>query len=191
MAKHEKHKDSLDVQVRTKFLDEYGNEMEGVIEYDPKTGFGKRIKDAQLGLVEDFYRGGGHFEIDGHTFTADNQDQNEIDAITTLIDAKVARGTPEYEELLKHHIDTNRQNEKDKNKDKNKATTAATQPLTIEQIDTKATKFIATTPIAKGEEVILDLHKREVAGTRADNIHKVKPKNPRIEPLDMKNTDVT
>ena len=185
MAKHIKHQDSLDVQVRTRFLDEYGNVMEGVIEYDPKTGFGKRIKDPKLGLVENFYRGGGHFEIDGHTFTDENQDQNEIDAVRTLIDAKVARGTPEYDELLKHHRDTNRQKEKDNNKDKDK--NKATQPLTIEQIDTKATKFIATTPIAKGEEVILDLHKREVAGTRADNIHKVKPKNPRIEPLDMKN----
>jgi len=189
MAKHIKHQDSLDVQVRTRFLDEYGNVMEGVIEYDPKTGFGKRIKDPKLGLVEDFYRGGGHFEIDGHTFTADNQDQNEIDAVTTLIDAKVARGTPEYDELLKHHKDINRQKEKDNNKDKDK--NKATQPLTLEQIDTNTTRFIATTPIAKGEEVILDLHKREVAGTRADNIHKVKPKNPRIEPLDMKNTDVT
>lgn len=182
MAKHVKHKDSLDVQVRTRFLDEYGNTMEGVIEYDPKTGFGKRIKDATLGLVEDFYRGGGHFEIDGHTFTADNQDQNEIDAITTLIDAKVARGTPEYDELLKHHIDVNRQNEKDKQKNQPKATQPQQQqppppppPPTLE--DTDATiPFVARTQIARGEEVILDLHKREVAGVRSDNIHRPKGK---------------
>jgi len=175
MARHIKHKDSLDVQVRTRFLDEYGNTMEGVIEYDPKTGFGKRIKDATLGLVEDFYRGGGHFEIDGHTFTADNQDQNEIDAITTLIDAKVARGTPEYDELLKHHIDVNRQKEKDNNKPK--ATQSQQQPPTLTLEDTDATiPFVARTQIARGEEVILDLHKREVAGVRSDNIHRPKGK---------------
>lgn len=168
MAKHVKSKDSLDVQVRTKFYDEYGNEMQGVLEYDPKTGFGKRIKDAERGLVEDFYRGGGHFEIDGHTFTADNQDENEIAAITTLIDAKVARGTPEYEQLLKHHIDVNRQNERDKNK-------PGPPTPTIDQVDASV-PFVARTQIARGEEVILDLHNREVAGARSDNVHR--PKGP-------------
>jgi hypothetical protein len=175
MAKHIKHKDSLDVQVRTKFRDEYGNEMEGVIEYDPKTGFGKRIKDPKLGLVENFYRGGGHFEIDGHIFTADNQDQNEIDAVTTLIDAKVARGTPEYDELLKHHRDTNRQKEKDNNKDKLKATQSQSQTPTLDQVDVSI-PFVARTQIARGEQVILDLHKREVVGVRSDNIHRPKGK---------------
>jgi hypothetical protein len=180
MAKHVKTKDSLDVQVRTRFMDEYGNEMQGVIEYDPKTGFGNRIKDAQRGLVENFYRGGGHIEIDGHTFTAENQDENEIAAITTLIDAKVARGTPEYEQLLKHHIDTNRQNEKDKQKDKDKdknklaGTTQSTAP-TLDEVDVSI-PFVARTQIARGEEVILDLHKREVAGIKSDNIHRPKGK---------------
>lgn len=183
MGKHKSHEHSLDVQVRTKFLDEYGNVMEGVIEYDPKTGFGKRIKDAKLGLVEDFYRGGGHFEIDGHTFTKDNQDQNEIDAVTTLIDAKVARGTPEYEELMKHHIDTNRQNEKDKNKNKLAAQQQPQPPTTLDQVDVTV-PFIAKTPISKGEEVILDLHNREVRGINSDNVHR--PKDRQKQSLDIR-----
>jgi hypothetical protein len=151
--------------------------MQGVLEYDPKTGFGKRIKDAQRGLVENFYRGGGHIEIDGHTFTADNQDENEIAAVTTLIDAKVARGTPEYEQLLKHHIDTNRQNEKDKNKDKNKLAAPAQAPTepTLDQVDVSV-PFVARTQIARGEQVILDLHNREVTGVRSDNVHRPKAK---------------
>ena len=180
MTRHKKHEDSLDVQIRTKILDEYGNPMEGVIEYDPKTGYGKRIKDAKTGLIEEFYRGGGHIEIDGHTFTDENHDIHRINAVKTLIDAKVARGTPEYEQLLKHHIDASRTDEINTKK--------ANKPTTTEEtVNIHQQKFIANTQIAKGEQVIINTYTNTVTGIRADNIHRPNPskKNPRIEPLDV------
>ena len=169
MAKHVKHEDSLDVQVRTKFLDEYGTPMEGVIEYDPVTGFGKRIKDPTLGLIENFYRKGGHAEIDGHTFTDENHDDNKIQAIKTLIDAKVARGTETYEDQLKHHIAVNRANEKEQaNKRKLSPITTLAE---VKQANENIT-YVATTQIAKGETVTIDFETGYVTGTRSDNIFK-------------------
>jgi hypothetical protein len=176
MPTHKKHEDSLDVQVRTRFLDEYGNPLEGAIEYDPTTGFGKRIKDPKLGLVESFYRGGGHIEIEGHTFTADNHDENKINAIRTLIDAKVARGTPEYEQLLKQHVDEQRAANIAKGQqqkaDAAAADAAAPDKQDPDRVKVKNQKFIAATQIARGEEVTIDLDSGQISGTRADNVHR-------------------
>jgi hypothetical protein len=176
MPVHKKHEDSLDVQVRTKFLDEYGNPLEGAIEYDPSTGFGKRIKDPKLGLVESFYRGGGHIEVDGHTFTADNHDENKVNAIRTLIDAKVARGTPEYEQLLKQHVDEQRNAEQIRGHQQrgaaSDAAAAAPDKQDPDRVKVKDRTFIAATQIARGEEVKIDVDSGQVKGTRSDNVHK-------------------
>jgi hypothetical protein len=179
MPVHKKHEDSLDVQVRTRILDEYGNEMAGVIEYDPVSGFGKRIKlDARpdSGFVEPFFRKGGSIEIDGHTFDADNHDENKVNAIRTLIDAKVARGTPEYEQLLKQHIDEQRNAEQIRGHEQRGAASAAAAASPDKQdpdrVKVKDQKFIAITQIARGEEVKIDLDSGQVKGTRSDNVHK-------------------
>lgn len=162
MTKHKKHDDSLDIQVRTKILDEYGNPIEGAIEYDPSTGFGKRIKDPALGLVEDFYRKDGSIEIDGHNFDDTNHDPDKVDSIKEMITLKVSRDTPEYEDMLKAKVSQKRDEAREKQQ--KQTTTPTTTPL--------PGKFIATTQIATGEEVILDLDKGEARGTRSDNIHR-------------------
>ena len=104
MAKHSRHQDSLNVQIRTKFLDKSGHEMPGVIEYDPATGYGKRVKDAQRGLIEDFYAADGSVEIDGHNFDDTNHDEHRIAAIKTLINMGVTKNSQAgYNDLLDHH----------------------------------------------------------------------------------------
>ena len=94
MTRHKKHDDILDVQIRTKILDQYGNPIPGAIEYDPATGYGKRIKDASLGLVEDFYCKDGSLEMDGHNFDDTNHDEDEVDSIREMITLKVSRNDP-------------------------------------------------------------------------------------------------
>lgn len=169
MVTHKKHDDSLDIQVRTKILDEYGNPIEGAIEYDPSTGFGKRIKDPTLGLIEDFYRKDGSIEIDGHNFDDTNHDPDQVDSIKEMITLKVSRDTPEYEDMLKLKVSQKRDEARNKQKQQQPATAEVAEAETI------PVRFIATTQIAKDEEVIIDLDKGEIRGTRADNIHRPNP----------------
>src|SRR5207344_1801755 len=101
MTTHKKHEDSLHVQIRTKILDKYGNPILGAVEYDPSTGWGKRITgNPSLGITEDFYSKDGSIEIDGHNFDDTNHDVDKVEAIKTLIDLNVSRGMPEYETIL-------------------------------------------------------------------------------------------
>lgn len=171
MTRHRKHDDSLDIQVRTKILDEYGNPIEGAIEYDPATGFGKRIKDPALGLVEDFYRKDGSIEIDGHNFDGTNHDPDKVDSIKEMITLKVSRDTPEYEDMLKAKVSQKRDEVREKQQQKQQVIDLDA-PLTGAA---EAKRFVATTQIARGEEVILDLEKGEAKGTRSDNIHRPNP----------------
>lgn len=162
MTRHKKHDDNLDVQIRTKILDQYGNPIEGAIEYDPATGYGKRIKDPTLGLVEDFYAKDGSLEIDGQNFDDTNHDPDEVDSIKEMINLRVSRNDPSYHDMLKEKVN---QKKGDKNK--------AQQLVTISpDLTIKPAKFIATTQIAKGEEIIIDLATGEAKGTRSDNIHR-------------------
>jgi len=105
MTTHKKYEDNLHIQIRTKILDQYGNPIQGAIEYDAATGYGKRIKDPTLGLIEDFYCKDGSIELDGHNFDDTNYDQDEVDAIKTLIDLKVNRNEPDYDNILQKHVD--------------------------------------------------------------------------------------
>ena len=136
MPKHVKHQDSLDVQVRTKFLDKEGHEMPGVIEYDTATGYGKRIKDARLGLIEDFYQKDGSAEIDGNNFDDTNHDDDKIDAIKTLIDMNVHRNDANYTDLLDHHTKLHKDNKaKAKQLQQQQvSTTEATTPIINDNI---------------------------------------------------------
>lgn len=127
MTTHKKHEDSLHVQIRTKILDQYGNPIQGAIEYDPSTGWGKRIKDPVLGLIEAFYHKDGSIEVDGHNFDDTNHDPDKIEAIKTLIELNVNRGTPEYETILAKHIDNVRSEKEKERKNATKETT--TNPL--------------------------------------------------------------
>ena len=165
MTRHKKHDDILDVQIRTKILDQYGNPIEGAIEYDPATGYGKRIKDPTLGLVEDFYAKDGSLEIDGQNFDDTNHDTDEVDGIREMITLKVSRNDPDYHDMLKAKVNQKRD-------DKRQATEqlkAITQTSINQQ---PPIKFKATTQIAKDEEVTIDLETGEVRGTRSDNIHR-------------------
>lgn len=166
MTKHIKHEDTFDVQVRTKILDMYGNPIEGAIEYDPVTGFGKKIVDPKLGIVADFFHKDGSIEVDGHNFDDTNYDDTKVKAVTDLVNLKVNRNDPTYEDQLNQHVKLNRDADKVKNpggKDK----TGGDQP-TIVSIPKK---FRAKTQIAKGEEVLID-EDGNVTGTRSDNIFK-------------------
>jgi hypothetical protein len=160
MTRHKKHDDILDVQIRTKILDEYGNPIQGAIEYDPSTGFGKRIKDPTLGLVEDFYCKDGSVELDGHNFDDTNHDEDEVNSIREMITLKVSRNDPAYHDMLQAKV-----NQKRDEKQKPTAITASPPPSTLPT-------FIATTQIAKGEEIIIDLTTGQAKGTRSDNIHR-------------------
>lgn len=165
--KHTKHEDSLDIQIRTKILDEYGNPITGAIEYDPATGFGKRIKDPALGLIESFYCKDGSVELDGHNFDDTNShDQDKLTSIKEMIDLKVSRDTPEYEDMLKAKINQKRVDSTISNVAR---LSGATLPSTV---TLPPGNFIATTQIAKGETVIIDLDKGEIRGTRSDNTYK-------------------
>lgn len=169
--KHIKHENSLDVQIRTKILDEYGNPITGAIEYDPATGFGKRIKDPALGLIESFYCKDGSVELDGHNFDDTNShDQDKVDSIREMIDLKVSRDTPEYEDMLKAKISQKR----DSTISNVAPESGATLPSTVTTTSTAIPpgNFIATTQIAKGETVIIDLDKGEIRGTRSDNTYR-------------------
>lgn len=170
--KHTKHEDSLDIQIRTKILDEYGNPIIGAIEYDPATGFGKRIKDPALGLIESFYCKDGSVELDGHNFDDTNShDQDKLTSIKEMIDLKVSRDTPEYEDMLKAKINQKRVDSTISNVAHDNQ---ATLPLVVTETTTAIPldKFIATTQIAKGETVIIDLDKGEIRGTRSDNTYR-------------------
>lgn len=168
MTKHKKHEDTFDVQVRTKILDMYGNPIEGAIEYDPVSGFGKRIVDPKLGIVADFFQKDGSVEIDGHNFDDSNYDDTKVKAVTDLVNLKVNRNDPTYEDQLQQHVKLNREADKDKNpggKDK----TGGDQPTITPEAPKK---FRAKTQIAKGEEVLIDEETGDVTGTRSDNIFK-------------------
>ena len=163
MTKHIKHDDILDVQIRTKILDEYGNPIQGAIEYDPATGFGKRIKDPTLGLTEDFYCKDGSIEIDGQNFDDTNHDEDTVNSIREMITLKVNRNDPDYNDMLKAKV----------NQKRNEAKLKATPTRTIQSaIDLGVMKFVAVTQIAKGEPVDIDVNNGFVRGTRSDNIHK-------------------
>lgn len=164
MTRHKKHDDILDVQIRTKILDQYGNPIEGAIEYDPATGYGKRIKDPALGLTEEFYCKDGSLEMDGHNFDDTNHDTDEVDSIREMITLRVSRNDPDYHDMLKAKV-----NQKRDDHAKQRTIALATEPPST---FTLPDKFIATTQIAKGEEVLVDLNKAQVSGTRADNIHR-------------------
>ena len=186
MPIHKKHDDSLDVQVRTKILDQYGNPVIGAIEYDPSTGFGKRIKDPTLGLVEDFYCKDGSIELDGHNFDDTNHDQTEVDSIREMITLKVNRNDPTYHEMLQAKINQKRDEDKQKNPG------GKPEPLKPDKLP----KIIAATQIAKGEEIIIDVDKGEARGTRADNINRpfqdnmLPPTNPSQKHESKPNTEV-
>lgn len=174
MVTHKKHDDSLDIQVRTKILDEYGNPIEGAIEYDPSTGFGKRIKDPALGLVEDFYRKDGSIEIDGHNFDDTNHDPDQVDSIREMIALKVSRDTPEYEDMLKLKVSQKRDEVTKKKQTATDVAALVNNVITTGE-QQQLPKFIATTQIAKGEEIIIDLETGQAKGTRSDNIHRPNP----------------
>jgi len=161
MTTHKKHDDSLDIQVRTKFLDQYGNPIAGAIEYDPATGWGKRIKDPTLGLVEDFFVKDGSIELDGHNFDDTNHDEQEIQAVKELITLKVNRNDPTYDDLLKTKVNQKRDEDKQKHPSGPKI-----EPLKPDKLP----KIVAMTQIAKGEEIKIDIDTGEARGTRADNI---------------------
>ena len=165
MVRYQKHQDSLDVQVRTKFLDQEGHEMKGVIEYDPVTGYGKRIKDSEKGLVEDFFRADGHMELDGHTFTSDNHNEEKVEAIKTVIKMGVNRNKDPktYEDLISHHTNLNRSNTK--HGPITTSGTGATESMSslfrVSGSDT-VTTFTATQNIKKGNKVQVNLETGEV-----------------------------
>ena len=168
MTRHKKHDDILDVQIRTKILDQYGNPIEGAIEYDPATGYGKRIKDPTLGLVEDFYCKDGSIEIEGHNFDDTNHDEDEVDSIREMITLKVSRNDPNYQQMLQTKVNQKRDEKTAKQKEKAVNITTSLESGHIEEI----TRFIAKTQIASGEEVTVDLTTGEVRGTRSDNVHR-------------------
>lgn len=147
MPIHKKHEDNLNVQIRTKILDMYGNPIPGAIEYDPATGFGKRIKDAQLGLVEDFFYKDGSVEIDGHNFDDTNDDPDQAEAIKTLIDINVNRSSPDYETLLQKHVDKVR---KEKQQQQQNALAAAARPQAAQPT---TSTFTATQNIRIGQKI--------------------------------------
>src|SRR5215831_11283063 len=165
MTTHVKHSDTLDVQIRTKILDQYGNPIEGAIEYDPSTGYGKRIKDARLGLIEDFYIKDGSIEIDGQNFDDTNHDPDQVDAIRTVINMKINRSTdPQvYEDNIKHHADLIRKQKQELQKIQQKqeeqtfaamASIAKGEPTAT--TTTTTTTMIAADTIRPGDKVIID-----------------------------------
>lgn len=72
--------------------------LEGVIEYDPATGYGKRIKDARLGLDEDFYCADSHMETVTHSH------------LTVIARKRVHREKDRkaYKDLVSHPTNLNR-----------------------------------------------------------------------------------
>lgn len=162
MTRHRKHDDILDVQIRTKILDEYGNPIIGALEYDPATGYGKRIKDPTLGLTEDFYCKDGSIEIDGQNFDDTNHDEDTVNSIREMITLKVSRNDPDYHDMLKAKV-----NQK-KDEKRQQQQVATLQETRIQE----PVIFRATTQIAKGEPVTIDLDTGEVKGTRSDNTHR-------------------
>jgi len=172
MVSHKKHEDILDVQVRTRILDEYGNLIHGAIEYDPSTGYGKRIKDPALGLVESFFRQGGSVEIDGHNFDDTNQDEDRVAAIKDMITLHVNRNTPEYEDLLRQHVDQNRKN-KHPPKDKNQQAFENAKGNNPDKPPKDAPVFKAANNIKKGTPVVIDWDTGSVdmvASAKPDNV---------------------
>jgi hypothetical protein len=170
MTRHKKHDDILDVQIRTKILDQYGNPIDGAIEYDPSTGMGKRIKDPTLGLVEDFYCKDGSIELDGQNFDDTNHNEDEIDSIREMITLKVSRNDPDYNDMLKAKVNQKRD---EKTKQQQQARLSQEQQtITPATITTLPDKIIATTQIAKGEEITIDLATGQARGIRSDNIHR-------------------
>jgi len=162
MTKHVKHEDSHDVQLRTKFRDEYGNEMEGVIEYDPVSGSGKRIKDPKLGIVEGFFRKGGSIEIDGHNFDDTNQDEDEIDAIREVNNMNVNRSSnPElYADMVRSKRDKKREDKVNPPKDKN--VVALEKANKAKDGNVSPPVFTAKNNIKKGNRVVVDWDNGEI-----------------------------
>lgn len=152
MTIHKKHEDNLNVQVRTKILDMYGNPISGAIEYDPSTGYGKRIKDPALGLIEPFYHKDGSIEVDGHNFDDTNHDPDKVEAIKTLIDLKVNRSTPEYDDILAKHVDNVRQ---EKQRQQKQSVVGPGMQALLSATTTDKT-LIATSRIDNGQRVTID-----------------------------------
>src|SRR5690242_276716 len=160
MGTFKKHEDTLDIQIRTKFLDVYGNEMPGVIEYDPATGIGKRLKiDAppSSGLTESFFHAGGSIELDGRNFDDTNQDDDVIQAIKDVVKSKISRSTDPtvYDEMIRQHIDQNRKN-KNPPKDKNQQAFDNAKGNNPNKPPTQAPVFQATENIKKNAKVVID-----------------------------------
>lgn len=114
MTKFEKHKESIDVQIRMRVFDKEGHEMPGIIEYDPSTGWGKQIIDAEKGLVRDWYCQGGHVQLDGEVFDAERHDDDRASAIKELINAKIhkEKDPSVYQDMLTNYINRHRANSK-------------------------------------------------------------------------------
>ena len=168
MTRHKKHDDILDVQIRTKILDQYGNPIQGAIEYDPATGYGKRIKDPVLGLTEDFYCKDGSLEIDGQNFDDTNHDEDEVNSIKEMITLKVSRNDPDYHDMLKAKVNQKRNEKQQKTFAKSETAQLLTAGI-LDQLKEEG-PFTAATQIAKGETVIIDVDNHQVKGTRSNNI---------------------
>jgi len=165
--KHQKHNDILDVQLRTRFLDMYGNEMAGVIEYDPQTGQGKRIAlgGADKGLIEGFIQKGGFVELDGQTFSEDNDnDPDTVEAIKTVISMKINRNKdPQiYEDEVKHHAELNK---------KARQEAQQTQARLVSQIvaEPSPITMVAAETIRPGDKIMID--SEGAVRKFKDNIH--------------------
>lgn len=154
MTTHKKHEDTEHVQIRTKILDQYGNPIQGAIEYDPTTGYGKRIKlgSEQQGIIEPFYQKDGSVEIDGHNFDNTNQDPDEIDAVRDLINMRVNRGQDGYEDLLREHVNNRR---RDRQGLAQRQTLATTIPGGTTEENVKA--FVATQNLKKGMKLRINM----------------------------------
>lgn len=158
MTTHKKHEDTEHVQIRTKILNQYGNPIEGAIEYDPKTGYGKRIKlgAEKQGIIEPFYQKDGSIEIDGHNFDDTNHETDKVDAIRDLVNMQVNRGQPGYDELLQEHVNNRR---RDKQGLAQRQTLATEIPKTAED---NAKAFVATQNLKKGMKLRVNLTTGEV-----------------------------
>lgn len=158
MTIHKKHEDTEHVQIRTKILDQYGNPIQGAIEYDPTSGYGKRIKigSEQQGIIEPFYQKDGSIEIDGHNFDDTNHDEDKVNAVRDLINMQVNRGQPGYEDLLQEHVNNRRRDKQGLAQRQ----TLSTETIPTSPVDPKA--FVATQNLKKGMKLRINMTSGEV-----------------------------
>lgn len=182
MTTHKKHEDTEHVQIRTKILDQYGNPIPGAIEYDPATGYGKRIKlgSEKEGIIEPFYCKDGSIEVDGHNFDDTNHDPDKVEAIKTLINLNVNRTQPEYADILSKHVDNVRQEKRRQQQEEQPNLTIAQTPGTT---TTRDKIFIASSRIDDGQRVTIDFETGVVSPVK-DN-----PINPTLQHHNDKRED--